>query len=153
MGLLRSKVRFVAEDREMAPDIAAARELILSGELVHAVEQVTGELKRGRRLVSMRVVAVSQGVDVKEKADLVITNIGQLLTMGSCHGPGSRPKRGRDARDLGLIPRAALACGGGKVIAAGPIEEAEPAVAFEDAAVLDAGSGVVAGFGGPSPSI
>lgn len=45
MGLLRSKVRFVAEDREMAPDIAAARELILSGELVHAVEQVTGELK------------------------------------------------------------------------------------------------------------
>ena len=28
MGLLRSKVRFVAEDREMAPDIAAARELI-----------------------------------------------------------------------------------------------------------------------------
>jgi histidine ammonia-lyase len=45
ISLLRSKVRFVAEDREMAPDIAAARELVLSGELVRAVEQVTGELK------------------------------------------------------------------------------------------------------------
>jgi len=45
LKLLRSKVEFVSQDREMAPDIAAARELVMSGELVRMVEQVTGELR------------------------------------------------------------------------------------------------------------
>ncbi len=45
VALLRSKVKVVTEDREMAPDIATARELVLSGELARAVEGVTGVLR------------------------------------------------------------------------------------------------------------
>jgi histidine ammonia-lyase len=33
MGVLRRKVRFRRDDREMAPDIAAAKSLVAAGEL------------------------------------------------------------------------------------------------------------------------
>lgn len=61
--------------------------------------------------------------------DLLVTNIGQLLTMDPGR-EGQRqtafrygPKRGRDARDLGIICDAALLCRNGKVVASGPVEE------------------------------
>ncbi|HHW26522.1 MAG TPA: imidazolonepropionase [Firmicutes bacterium] len=54
------------------------------------------------------------------------------------------PKRGRDARELGVISGAALACKNGKVIAAGRAEEVEAEVAVDDSNVLDAGGRVVA---------
>jgi histidine ammonia-lyase len=37
MALLRRKVRFWRDDREMAPDIAAAKALVAVGELRHTV--------------------------------------------------------------------------------------------------------------------
>lgn len=52
----------------------------------------------------------------KPQADLIITNIGQLLTMN----PGNGPKRGAEAGDLGIIEDAFLASFEGKVVAFGP---------------------------------
>lgn len=46
---------------------------------------------------------------------LLLTNIGQLLTM---RGP-TAPRRGPALNDIGLIKEAAVLCGGGKIIAAG----------------------------------
>jgi imidazolonepropionase len=50
---------------------------------------------------------------------LLLANIGQLLTLRG----DSVPRRGRDLQEIGLIKDAAVLCGGGKVLAAGPQRE------------------------------
>jgi imidazolonepropionase len=50
---------------------------------------------------------------------LLLANIGQLLTL---RGEGA-PRRGAALNDIGLIEDAAVLCGGGKVLAAGPQRE------------------------------
>src|SRR5215831_17817824 len=45
---------------------------------------------------------------------LLLTNVGQLLTLRG----SARPRRGPVLRETGLIERAAVLCGGGKIIAA-----------------------------------
>ncbi|HEU4415693.1 MAG TPA: amidohydrolase family protein, partial [Candidatus Angelobacter sp.] len=47
---------------------------------------------------------------------LLITNIGQLLTLRG----GSAPRRGSALKDIALIEDAAVLCAGGKILAAGP---------------------------------
>jgi imidazolonepropionase len=49
-------------------------------------------------------------------AYLLLTNIGQLLTLKG----ESAPRRGAAMKEVALIPRAAVLCGGGKIIAVGP---------------------------------
>jgi len=49
----------------------------------------------------------------------LLTNIGQLLTLRG----EAAPRRGRDLREIGLVEDAAVLCGGGKVLAAGPQRE------------------------------
>ncbi len=49
----------------------------------------------------------------------MLTNIGQLLTLRG----EAAPRRGRDLREIGLVEDAAVLCGGGKVLAAGPQRE------------------------------
>src|SRR5947207_435536 len=53
------------------------------------------------------------------KADLVISNIGQLVTCAS----GGKPKRGAEMRDVGLVENGAVAIGDGKIIAVGKSED------------------------------
>lgn len=48
-----------------------------------------------------------------------MANIGQLLTLRG----DSAPRRGRDLQEIGLIKDAAVLCGGGKILAAGPQRE------------------------------
>ncbi|MFL6386063.1 MAG: imidazolonepropionase [Terriglobales bacterium] len=50
---------------------------------------------------------------------LLLANIGQLLTLRG----EATPRRGRDLQELGLIKDAAVLCGGGKILAAGPQRE------------------------------
>jgi len=50
---------------------------------------------------------------------VLLTNIGQLLTL---RGPAA-PRRGAALNEIGLIEDAAVLCGGGKIIAAGPQRE------------------------------
>jgi imidazolonepropionase len=50
---------------------------------------------------------------------LILTNIGQLLTLRG----EAAPRRGLDLREIGLIEDAAVLCGGGKILAAGPRRE------------------------------
>jgi imidazolonepropionase len=50
---------------------------------------------------------------------LLLANIGQLLTLRG----DSAPRRGRDLQEIGLIKDAAVLCGGGKILAAGPQRE------------------------------
>jgi imidazolonepropionase len=50
---------------------------------------------------------------------LLLANIGQLVTMRG----GFAPRRGRELREIGLITDAAVLCGGGKILAAGPQRE------------------------------
>jgi imidazolonepropionase len=47
---------------------------------------------------------------------LLLANIGQLLTLRGDAGP----RRGYALKDVGLVEKAAVLCGGGKIIAAGP---------------------------------
>ncbi|HEV3316416.1 MAG TPA: imidazolonepropionase [Candidatus Angelobacter sp.] len=47
---------------------------------------------------------------------LLLANIGQLLTLRG----GSAPRRGSALKEMGLIENAAILCGGGRIIAAGP---------------------------------
>lgn len=55
---------------------------------------------------------------------LLLTNIGQLVTLRD----GSAPRRGHALADIGVVEDAAVLCGGGKIIAAGPrgMLEADP---------------------------
>jgi len=50
---------------------------------------------------------------------LLLANIGHLLTLRG----GAVPRRGRDLQEIGLIENAAVLCGGGKILAAGPQRE------------------------------
>jgi imidazolonepropionase len=50
---------------------------------------------------------------------LLLANIGQLLTLRG----EATPRRGRDLQEVGLIEDAAVLCGGGKILAAGPQRE------------------------------
>jgi imidazolonepropionase len=50
---------------------------------------------------------------------LLLANIGQLLTLRG----ETAPRRGRDLNEIGLIEGAAVLCGGGKILAAGPQRE------------------------------
>jgi imidazolonepropionase len=49
----------------------------------------------------------------------LLANIGQLVTLRG----GSAPRRGRALSEIGLIEDAAVLCGGGKILAAGPQRE------------------------------
>jgi imidazolonepropionase len=50
---------------------------------------------------------------------LLLANIGQMLTLRG----EATPRRGRDLQEIGLIEDAAVLCGGGKILAAGPQRE------------------------------
>jgi imidazolonepropionase len=68
------------------------------------------------------------------RADLLIHNIGQLVT--PITAPGGGPRRGRAMRELALISHAAVAVADGRILAAGP--EAELHGRYEAAQELDA---------------
>src|SRR5205814_10269017 len=54
-------------------------------------------------------------------AALLLTNIGQLLTL---QGPPG-PRRGRELGDVGLLEYAAVLCYGGKIVSVGKRRDAE----------------------------
>src|SRR5205807_10564230 len=56
---------------------------------------------------------------IKNSPYLLLANIGQLLTLRG----DPAPRRGAALREIGLIENAAVLCGGGKIIAAGPERE------------------------------
>lgn len=70
------------------------------------------------------------------KADLLLVNAGQLLTLA-----GPAPRRGPGMADLGLVTHGAVAVRDGKVLAAGP--EGQVRAHFEAGRELDAGGRVV----------
>lgn len=69
--------------------------------------------------------------------DLIIDNIGQLLTMQA-----DTPRRGAHQGDLGIIVNGAVAIQGGKIARVGPSDQILPLAASETVR-LDAGGGVV----------
>jgi len=78
------------------------------------------------------------------EADLLIHNIGQLVTL---RGPAG-PRRGSQMRELGMIPRGAVAVRGGRIVAVGA--ERELAGTVQPAQTLDAGGrAVIPGFVDP----
>ncbi len=80
----------------------------------------------------------------RPEANLLITGIGQLVTMASPEGAPRGPKKGRHARELGLIANAAVACKDGVVLATGSEDEVRSRVALDrDAEIMDAGGRVV----------
>lgn len=60
---------------------------------------------------------------MKRKVSLLLTNIGQLLTLRS---PSSKlgPRRGGELRELGIISDAAVLCVGGKIVSVGKTKDA-----------------------------
>ncbi len=81
-------------------------------------------------------------------ADLIVTNIGQLVTCASPAGP----KRGEGMRDVGLIEDGAVAIVDGKFVAVGRATDVESE--YEPANVIDAGGRVVCpGFVDPHTHI
>lgn len=90
---------------------------------------------------------------MRQTADLIIRNIGQLLTMrspgrGESAGNGSGNGGGRPAdpgaQAVGLVPDAVVAVRGGRIVACGPRLEVEPHVAERPETVaIDAAGGVV----------
>jgi imidazolonepropionase len=75
------------------------------------------------------------------KADLLITNIGQLATCAS----GGKPKRGDEMRNPGLIADAAVAIADGRFLAVGSKAEIEAGFSAEE--VVDAmGRAICPGF-------
>jgi imidazolonepropionase len=82
------------------------------------------------------------------KADLVISNIGQLVTCAS----GGKAKRGADMADVGEIRNAAVAISAGKILAAG--NSAEILREHGETEVFDAGGRAVCpGFVDPHTHI
>jgi len=82
------------------------------------------------------------------KADLIVTNIGQLVT---CASPG-RQKRLRGMRDVGLIDDGAIAITNGEFVAVG--RSADVVREFDSANVVDANGRVVCpGFVDPHTHI
>jgi imidazolonepropionase len=59
------------------------------------------------------------------QADLIIEGAAELLTLA---GPGDRPRRGEEMRDLGIIQRGALAARRGKIAWVGPTADLTSAV-------------------------
>lgn len=83
-----------------------------------------------------------------KQADLIITNIGELVTCSSDSGP----KRGAELLDLGIIKDGAVAVADGKFAAAG--KESEVLKNFSADLILDAGgNSVVPGFVDPHTHI
>lgn len=75
----------------------------------------------------------------KKKATLIITNIGQLLTM-----EGPVPRLGDQLKEIGLIENGAVAVAGEEILAAGPAEEVERDVELaEGCQAIDARGRVV----------
>ncbi len=58
---------------------------------------------------------------------LLLTNIGQLLTLAG----EDAPRRGASLKEIGLVRNAAVLCGGGKVIAAGPESQLRRSASFK----------------------
>ena len=82
------------------------------------------------------------------KADLLITNIGQLVTCAS----DGKPKRGAEMRDVGLIENGAVAVVDGKFAAVGPADGVQNK--FESENEIDArGEVVTPGFVDPHTHI
>lgn len=80
-------------------------------------------------------------------ADLIVTNIGQLITCAS-----RVPKRGAEMLDLGIITEAAVAIQHGKFVGVGRADEI--AAAFSAAQIADAdGMAVIPGFVDPHTHI
>jgi imidazolonepropionase len=76
------------------------------------------------------------------EADLLIRRARQVLTLD---GPSPDPARPSDPGPLGVIPRGAVACRAGRVVALGPSDVVERAVALTpDATVFDADDALVA---------
>lgn len=71
------------------------------------------------------------------KADLIVSNIGQLVTCSS----GGAPKRGTAMQDVGIIENGAVAVSEGKIAAVGKYDEILRT--FEADSVIDAGGKVV----------
>ena len=71
--------------------------------------------------------------------DLLVTNIGQLVTVGGA----SAPRTAKALRALGLVEDAAVAAKGGVILAAGRREEIERSVSAAPDAVIDAEGAVV----------
>jgi imidazolonepropionase len=82
------------------------------------------------------------------KADLIISNIGQLVTCAS----GGKPKRGAEMRDVGIVEDAGLAISDGKIVAAG--RSTDILKQYRSTNVIDAGgSAVCPGFVDPHTHI
>ncbi len=72
---------------------------------------------------------------------ILLTNIGQLLTLRGTHAP----RRGKELRALGIIEDAAVLCVGGKIVSVGTRREAERDAWVKQAEVveIDCRNGVV----------
>lgn len=82
------------------------------------------------------------------RCDLLVTNIGQLVTCAS----GGKPKRGIGMLDVGIIPNAAVAISDGKFVAVG--NQAEIESTYETTEIIDAhGKVVTPGFVDPHTHI
>jgi len=60
---------------------------------------------------------------VRKESALLLANIGQLLTLRSSSG-NTRPRRGSDLKQLGIIENGAVLCLGGKVVSVGSTKDA-----------------------------
>lgn len=79
---------------------------------------------------------VEQG---RRRVDLVVENIGQLVTLEAPDRAGKNgPLRGADLGRLGEVADAVLACGDGLVLAAGPRDEVLARLEAADAGLADA---------------
>lgn len=58
-----------------------------------------------------------------DKQILLLTNIGQLLTLRSSNN-NSNPRRGQELQQLGIIDDAAVLCVGGRIVSVGAMKEA-----------------------------
>src|SRR5687767_10989126 len=106
-------------------------------------------LPRANRPVGGSAAGVlSFATNSRMKADLVVTNIGELVT---CVSPGG-PKRGSSMRHVGIIEDGAVAISDGKFLAVGRSDEITRA--FEASANVDAKGRVVCpGFVDPHTHI
>lgn len=65
----------------------------------------------------------SRKLNAESQRPLFLSNIGQLLTLGSSSGkPG--PRRGSDLKQLGIIEGGAVLCLGGKIVSVGATKDA-----------------------------
>jgi imidazolonepropionase len=99
--------------------------------------ETDGGTKRQRDIISQRM-----------KADLIIANIGQLVTCASPNGP----KRGTEMRDVGIIENGAVVISDGKFVEVGSSDQITSEFLSDD--VVDAGGRVVCpGFVDPHTHI